>query len=229
MAYKALTLFYLSTLVAGERALQAPTEEPILNQVTSQGCWSSLPVDGVEADAAGTFVSPGSCGNVCKKKRSPVAILHLAKCYCADTYPPKGALVKDDKCDWPCPGYPYEACGGKDAYSVLNLGLELAPGNADESSANSSESSSTLSDSTSTTSVISESTIATTAASTVSTAHPEEASAAHSEGPSTVADSKNDSTPASTPGPSSSTIPNNASGRLTSPVGNLVRVLRKLR
>ncbi|KAM0546233.1 hypothetical protein ACHAPJ_011020 [Fusarium lateritium] len=224
MAYKAFALFCLSTLVVGKTTLQLPAREPVLNDVTSQGCWSSLPAE-VEEGASGSFVSSGSCAEGCKKKKSSVAILHLDKCYCADTYPPEDSLVKDDQCDWPCPGYAREACGGKDAYSVFNLGLELAPGNGDEPSATSSGSSS---DSTSTTSVISESTSATTAAPTVSTAHPGKASAAHSEGPSTVADSTSDSTPASTPGPSSSTVPNNASGRLTNPVGNLVRMLRKL-
>ncbi|KAF4969062.1 hypothetical protein FSARC_3624 [Fusarium sarcochroum] len=227
MAYNAFTLFCLFASAAGSvhRDIQHPVQDPILNQMTSQGCWDSLPAEKVKV-YSGTYLASGYCGQLCKKKDFPVAILHLSTCYCANTYPPEGSLVDDAKCDWPCPGYANEACGGMDDFSsVLNTGLELAPDNDDESSAPSSKSSS---DSTSTTSVLSDSATATTAASTVSTAHSEEASTTNSAGPSTVADSTSDSNATSTPGPSPSTVPNNASGRLASPVGNLVRMLRNL-
>lgn len=43
-----------------------------------------------------------------------------------DTYPPRSALVADSECSVPCPAYIIASCGGKDAYSVYNVGIQLS-------------------------------------------------------------------------------------------------------
>lgn len=52
-------------------------------------------------------------------------VLHKLQCFCADTYPSRLALIDDDQCDFSCPGYILDACGGSKTYSVWNTGLEV--------------------------------------------------------------------------------------------------------
>ncbi|KAH6879510.1 hypothetical protein B0T10DRAFT_158560 [Thelonectria olida] len=111
------------TLVAAQDATQAPKADAVLGAVTSQGCFNSLP-DGTSSHEM-TFAASGACGELCIKEKKAVAILHRNKCYCADTYPTESSLVDDDKCDYSCPGYAREACGGDKAYSVFNTGLKV--------------------------------------------------------------------------------------------------------
>lgn len=105
--------------------LQQPAQTPVLNQQTRQGCFKS--VGNMTQAFSGTDTSSGYCFNLCKKKYNAFA-LQGSKCYCGMLYPPDDDLVDDDKCNWPCPAYPKEACGAlRTYYSVFNTGLELAP------------------------------------------------------------------------------------------------------
>ncbi|KAK7433068.1 Protein SLG1 [Neonectria magnoliae] len=66
-------------------------------------------------------------------------ITHLTRCYCADTYPARVCQLDDDQCDYPCPGYPMEACGSLNgAFSVFNTGLEVTVENDDDKPTSSS-------------------------------------------------------------------------------------------
>ncbi|WKT49091.1 Carbohydrate-binding WSC [Fusarium oxysporum f. sp. vasinfectum] len=131
---KTSTLMTLAITAAGfvgvngqKKGEQLPTKEPVLNEQTSQGCWKS--VGNMTVELSGATVTSGKCFSTCKKNYLVFA-LQGSKCYCGMVYPQEGDLVDDDKCNWPCPGYPYEACGAlKTYYSVFNTGVELAPDN----------------------------------------------------------------------------------------------------
>ncbi|KAF5624546.1 transmembrane alpha-helix domain protein [Fusarium sp. NRRL 52700] len=227
MSFTKVVLLSLLSLVAARDALQSPPESPIIGQVTPQGCFSSLPS---QADGrSDIFNSVGSCAEYCTAQKKPVAILKSVECICAEVYPAKSALVDDDECDTPCPGYAKDACGGKDAYSVFNLGVILAPGN--EGDKGSSGTSAASKDSTKTAAVTTATEVSTTDAGTSSaptTEAQETTSATKPEKASATETTTNDSTAVSTPSASASSVPDNASRRLNNPIGNMVGLLRHL-
>jgi cell wall integrity and stress response component len=227
MAFTKVALLSLLSLVTARDALQSPAESPVLGEVTPQGCFSALPS---EADGrSDTFNSVGSCADYCEEQNKTVAILKGVECICADIYPVKSAKVDDDKCDTPCPGYAKDACGGKNAYSVFNLGVNLLPGN--EGDKRSSGSTAELTGSTKTAAVTTATDVSTTDAETTSaptTEAEETASVTKPEKASTTEATTSDSTAVSTPSASASSVPDNAARRLDNPIGNLVGLLRHL-
>jgi cell wall integrity and stress response component len=239
----AITKFGLFTLLAmgaaqvsGRRQLQTPAQSPVLNQMTSQGCFSTLPSD-AESHGSGSFLASGECWNSCTKENKNVAITSGSTCYCSDNYPAKSSLLDDSSCDWPCPGYAMEACGGLDpkAYSVFNTGLELAPeyddGEADDGDASSAtEAPSSASATISTASVASTKVTVTSSATGIpSTTETEEAtSPVLPVTASQIAPVVNKQTATATPSASTLTVPENASPRLSNPIGNIVRMVMSL-
>jgi cell wall integrity and stress response component len=129
MALVAATQF-LGALAATKAAEASPTPSPstlpVLNQQTSHGCYSSGGNLTLQSDVQ--HVSSGICGKFCLKNKYAVMGLHAGQCYCGVVYPPKDDSTKDDECNYPCPGYGAEPCGGldTDAYSIFNTGLEIA-------------------------------------------------------------------------------------------------------
>ncbi|KAF0315916.1 transmembrane alpha-helix domain-containing protein [Colletotrichum asianum] len=110
-------------------AYQRPSENPTVNAITSHGCynangtsWKIYPVDV-------TKLSVGKCTDECKtNQKKNVAALNGEDCYCGDDYPPKINVVDDKKCNFGCPAYPLEACGGVEDglfYSVYNTGIKI--------------------------------------------------------------------------------------------------------
>ncbi|KAF4999036.1 hypothetical protein FGRMN_2726 [Fusarium graminum] len=123
----AITAIGFAGVNAQTRGEQKPPQAPVLNQQTRQGCFKS--VGNMTVELSGTAVTSGECFKTCKKDFYVFA-LQGSKCYCGMVYPEQDDLVKDDNCNWPCPGYPFEACGAlKTYYSVFNTGVELAPDN----------------------------------------------------------------------------------------------------
>lgn len=112
---------------SSSRPKQEPVSLPVPGRLTSQGCFSSLgDLDLAVAEShQSPYNSPGLCLKTCRASRSPAAALHRATCYCMDAYPPRSELTRDEACDYPCPGYPFSACGGREAYSVFNVGIKL--------------------------------------------------------------------------------------------------------
>ncbi|KAM0431106.1 hypothetical protein ACHAQK_010324 [Fusarium lateritium] len=131
MRTSALTTMALAAATfmgAQAKDIQVPVTEPVLNQFTSQGCWKSNA--NMTMTFSGADTTSGYCGNICKKKNYLVTATQGSKCYCGMVYPEEDDLVDDEKCDWPCPAYPKEACGAlKNYYSLINNGIELAPDN----------------------------------------------------------------------------------------------------
>lgn len=108
------------------KGVQLPSEFPVPGGLKSQGCFS--------ADGNFTLVTEkidlasGSCGVVCQGKKKNVMALHGAQCFCGSYYPPKKSLVSDKKCNYPCPYYDKEACGGlgdPGYWSVFNTGIDM--------------------------------------------------------------------------------------------------------
>lgn len=124
-----LTAVYLALLLSsvaeGLSPIQKPSTLPVKGMLSSQGCYKSLSSTATLAPIDSVFVTSGQCFNYCVRKGKDVMILHQSDCYCADTYPSQGSLVDDFECNVPCAGYAAESCGGRNAYSVFNTGLEL--------------------------------------------------------------------------------------------------------
>ncbi|KAH6951642.1 hypothetical protein HG530_015003 [Fusarium avenaceum] len=229
-----LTRFAFLSLLASAAAadhLQQPKKSPVLNEITSQGCFDSLPND-VVSGRNSTFNSVGTCADYCQEQNTEVALLQGKSCFCSHSYPPEDSEVNDDQCDVPCPGYTNDACGGNDAFSVYNLGVELLTG--DDDGENKEETTATSSVPLSTKSAAA--TTAHGASTTVSTSgNTEKVSATESEQgsvstaaveePSKVANSASDSVISATP--SASTITNNGALGFSNPIGNAVRLMRQ--
>ncbi|KAI5460113.1 hypothetical protein BGZ63DRAFT_389538 [Mariannaea sp. PMI_226] len=166
--------------------VQSPSTQPVAGQLTSHGCYKSN-----SATASGTkltFASSGTCAQECRKTNKNVIILQGSECFCADTYPPRSSQVKDELCNYPCPGYSREACGGlgdadgsSKAFSVFNSGRDVdvdydkassedSSSSAPTSTSPPSKSGSTASDSTSTASASTDA-ASTAAATTANTSH----------------------------------------------------------
>lgn len=136
------TILGLVAAVQAQKAVQAPITAPVPNADTSQGCFSSEG-DWKEFEVEG--MSRGSCKDKCQEEGYLVTGLGGATCYCGDNYPPEDDLVDDKKCDYPCPAYSQEACGGiKEGgfYSVFNNGIKMAVPNKEAAKESSTSASS---------------------------------------------------------------------------------------
>ncbi|KKA26157.1 hypothetical protein TD95_003588 [Thielaviopsis punctulata] len=108
---------------------QGPTQIPTPGSQTRAGCFSSV---GNLTDPGGypdTSVSSGFCGvSLCVAQNYTVFAIKGTKCYCGYSYPPEDDIISDSNCNYPCPAYPKEACGGisgKGAWSVFNSGINV--------------------------------------------------------------------------------------------------------
>ncbi|KAK2064381.1 hypothetical protein LY76DRAFT_69565 [Colletotrichum caudatum] len=130
VAALAVVAFGFASAQSATRGAQKPSTLPLPSALTSHGCYDQnattwqkyIPKQGI---------SSGSCNVECKEVQGKVVMaLNGEDCYCGDSYPPTDAVVDDSKCNFPCPFYPAEACGGvgNDGslyYSVFNTGLKL--------------------------------------------------------------------------------------------------------
>jgi len=120
---------FMGAFAEQEKGKQPPKQLPIPDGLTSQGCFQDIG-NFTESDVKPRAVSSGSCREFCIGEEYTVFGLSGQVCYCGFAYPPEDSLADDKKCNYPCPGYPYEACGGlgNPGYvSVYNMGVELSP------------------------------------------------------------------------------------------------------
>ncbi|PFH56587.1 hypothetical protein XA68_16279 [Ophiocordyceps unilateralis] len=134
-----------ATLVERQaKGQQKPSVFPLPNAQTSHGCYKS---QGNMTTHDVQHLSSGSCNDVCKAGKFWVSGLQGSQCFCGFAYPPQKDIVDDEKCNYPCPSYPLEACGGlADAggfWSVFNTGVNVNAKNFESSSTTSSSSQST--------------------------------------------------------------------------------------
>ncbi|KAM0245234.1 hypothetical protein ACHAP5_005634 [Fusarium lateritium] len=223
-----ITFAFLSLLAsAAARDIQAPKKNPVLGQPTSQGCFDSLPAERI-SEHSSLYNTVASCANYCKDKKMEVALLQDRACFCSHTYPSKDSLVDDDQCDTPCPGYPKEACGGQDAFSVHNVGIVLVPGydeGEDKGQTTATSAISAPTKSAATTTVDASTSVNPSTESEKASATESEqgsVSTAAVEEPSKAANSASD-----TPSPTASTITNNGALRFSNPIGNVIHLMRQ--
>ncbi|KAH7146366.1 hypothetical protein EDB81DRAFT_759641 [Dactylonectria macrodidyma] len=134
---------YAATKTTSSTPTQKPSTVPIVDQLTSHGCYKSggnLTVVKVK------YVASGSCWEACVKKEQYVMGLHASSCYCGMVYPPEEDVTDDDECNYPCPYYDLEACGGLEdgIFSIWNTGVNVVVDDMEpESSSTSAATSST--------------------------------------------------------------------------------------
>ncbi|CZT15957.1 uncharacterized protein RCC_01797 [Ramularia collo-cygni] len=93
-------------------------------QVQNEGCYSSS--GSLQNHGKNIYQSTGACFTSCDKT---VIGLTGSECYCGDEVPPFSDKVEDSKCSTPCPGYPYDKCGGDGYWSISTIGGSDVPGN----------------------------------------------------------------------------------------------------
>ncbi|KAJ4138528.1 hypothetical protein NW768_002366 [Fusarium equiseti] len=129
------TITCLATALPGplRPGQQHPIQSAALGRISQQGCFSSIPIT-LGSPNSSSQNSWDSCSKRCRdEEHKPVALVRGRFCYCADTYPPIHTLMEDERCDDPCPGFGFYACGStreREYYTVTNTGLELDPGYA---------------------------------------------------------------------------------------------------
>ncbi|EFQ27473.1 transmembrane alpha-helix domain-containing protein [Colletotrichum graminicola] len=130
LAVMALGYASAQSTTSSARGVQKPSTLPLPSALTSHGCynmnattWQKYPTK--------QGISSGSCNVECTDVlKKNVMALNGEDCYCGDSYPPTEAVVDDSKCNFPCPFYPAEACGGVGDngalyFSVFNTGIKL--------------------------------------------------------------------------------------------------------
>lgn len=132
------TSLIAGALVAGSQFMSALAQErekgkqpkpalPVPGALTAQGCFSSKG-NFTKSEVIPSATSSGSCNEYCLEEGWTVFALSGQSCLCGLAYPPEDSLSSDNKCNYPCPGYPYEACGGLGSpgfWSVFNMGVEI--------------------------------------------------------------------------------------------------------
>lgn len=112
---------------------QSPSEFPVPGSLKPQGCFSSQ--GNITIKQTVEKLSSGSCGKICLRKEYAVMAVRGNQCLCGTHYPPEDTLVNDSNCNFPCPWYDKEACGGTkdDGYwSVFNSGFDVEATNLKE-------------------------------------------------------------------------------------------------
>ncbi|KFH48280.1 Cell wall integrity and stress response component-like protein [Hapsidospora chrysogenum ATCC 11550] len=114
--------------VARAGPTQSPSSIPKLNTPVSVGCYTTHGNMTVVPVKEG--LSSGSCREACLDEDYTLSALQGQLCLCGLAMPPADTLVKDKNCNYACPGYGEEACGGignPKHYSVWNLGVNIDP------------------------------------------------------------------------------------------------------
>lgn len=109
-----------------EKGLQRKPMRPIPSDATVQGCYSSG--TGLKlVNKTVEFNTMGKCGKeICNVLGYKVGASYQGtQCWCGNLYPPASKLVDDKECNIPCPGYDWDACGGPNAFTVYNTGVQL--------------------------------------------------------------------------------------------------------
>ncbi len=94
-----------------KQAYQQPARSPMPGAMTSQGCYSSAARGWYTiANERTGMLTMGGCAKACTEDGATVAALKATDCFCGAEYPPEENLIEDSQCNFPCPGYPLEAC-----------------------------------------------------------------------------------------------------------------------
>ncbi|KAI0205967.1 hypothetical protein F4808DRAFT_186842 [Astrocystis sublimbata] len=125
----AAMLAFTHVTYAADKGVQVPAQQAQLGSDTVAGCFSSL--GDMKLDSTDEFNAQGYCAPRCRKKHLPVGATYAHACYCGTKMPNHESLVKDSKCNEPCPGYDPQACGGLNVWTVYNTGVQFNVEEAD--------------------------------------------------------------------------------------------------
>ncbi|KAK5991354.1 hypothetical protein PT974_09635 [Cladobotryum mycophilum] len=98
------------------------------------------------------YQTNGLCEGFCRSK-SAFAVTQGNGCWCTDFFPDEGSRVDTKKCDFPCPAYPLEDCGGTGLFGYFALN-QIAPSGTKTASAPSTSTTSQDSSSSSSSSAV---------------------------------------------------------------------------
>lgn len=116
-------LAFASLAGAQKKGVELPAEQPVQGTDTVAGCFSSL--GDMKPDSMYKYNAQGYCAPRCRDLGKPVGATYLKQCYCGTKLPNKKTLLPDSKCNEPCPGFDPQACGGLNAYTVYNTGVQV--------------------------------------------------------------------------------------------------------
>ncbi|KAH7014379.1 uncharacterized protein B0I36DRAFT_338645 [Microdochium trichocladiopsis] len=91
---------------------------------TYLGCYSAID-EGMFEGQTEPFNSHGQCAKVCRTQGAAIAVPRGSVCLCGNTVPAASALVSEDKCNIPCPGFDAVTCSGENAFSVFKSGVKV--------------------------------------------------------------------------------------------------------
>ncbi|KAL2021094.1 hypothetical protein VTK56DRAFT_7513 [Thermocarpiscus australiensis] len=75
-----------------------------------------------EIDAiSSNFQSDGRCFNNCTSLHYALAIVQEKNCWCSNLIPNKADQKPLDQCQYPCPGYPSDYCGGDGVFGYMEV------------------------------------------------------------------------------------------------------------
>ncbi|KAI8631463.1 hypothetical protein F5Y19DRAFT_396910 [Xylariaceae sp. FL1651] len=155
MSFRQITtiaIIALGSFSNAQKGVEVPAQQPVSGTDTVAGCFSS--VGTMNLQSSYEFNSQGKCAPICRSMGKQVGATYLHDCYCGTLLPNQKYLLNDSKCNEPCPGFDKQACGGLNAFTVYNTGVQVNVGEApeDPSSSTSSAPSSTSTTSSSATS-----------------------------------------------------------------------------
>lgn len=120
----AVAILALASLAgAQKKGVEVPAEQAVQGTDTVAGCFSSL--GDMKPDSTDKYNAQGYCAPRCRDLGKPVGATYLKQCYCGTKLPNKKTLLPDSKCNEPCPGFDPQACGGLNAYTVYNTGVQV--------------------------------------------------------------------------------------------------------
>ncbi|KAK4192415.1 hypothetical protein QBC35DRAFT_222440 [Podospora australis] len=67
------------------------------------------------------FQSEGRCNGNCTTAKKAFAIIQEKACWCSDYIPAKADLKSTSECNYTCPGYPSDLCGGYGVFAYLQI------------------------------------------------------------------------------------------------------------
>lgn len=104
------SITHAASIVAVLLGLASPVwAQSGLRAMTPKGCFSSS--ETFEKFDTMDFQTEGHCQEECVKLGKPVIGLRGGdSCYCGDLLPAAANQVEDDKCDFPCRGFPEHLC-----------------------------------------------------------------------------------------------------------------------
>ncbi|KAJ8129958.1 hypothetical protein O1611_g3673 [Lasiodiplodia mahajangana] len=146
----AVAVLALASFAAGKKGVEVPAQQAVTGTDTVAGCYSSL--GDMIIDSYDEYNAQGYCAPRCRDKGKPVGATYLKACFCGTKMPNSKTLVSDSKCNEPCPGYDIQACGGLNAWTVYNTGVQVNVAEADLDTTSSTTSAAPTSTSTSQTS-----------------------------------------------------------------------------